>query len=106
MPGHLRRRRVASHRKQRSSTTPICPAGDGTARLLCHSSSPIAKHGVRRRFANSTCRVRHKHSSIMCQGARMSCRLRLCLGLACFHRPESSGLALIVALDLADNVLI
>jgi hypothetical protein len=37
MLGHLRRRPT-----QRSSTTPICPAGgDGTGRWLCRSSSTI-----------------------------------------------------------------
>ena len=49
---HLRRRPT-----QRSSATPICPTGgDGTGRFLCHSSSTMARHGVRRRFASRTLR--------------------------------------------------
>ena len=48
MPSHLRRRPT-----QRSSATPVCPTGgDGTGRFLCRSSSTMARHGVRRRFAN------------------------------------------------------
>ena len=59
MFGHLRRRPT-----QRSSTTPICPAGgDGTGRYLCRSSSTMAKHGCRR-FAISTRRARHKRIGI------------------------------------------
>ena len=54
MLGHLRRRLT-----QRSSATPLCPAGgDATRRFLCRSSSTIERHGVRRRFANSTRRAR------------------------------------------------
>ena len=72
MLGHLRRRPTGSMRPnwQRSSTTPICPSGgDGTGRYLCHSSSTMAKHGVRRRFAarrfaDSTRRARHKRIGI------------------------------------------
>ena len=60
MLGHLRRRPT-----QRSSTTPVCPTGgDGTGRYLCRSSSTMAKHGVRRRFAISTRRARHIRCSI------------------------------------------
>ncbi len=50
MLGHLRRRPT-----QRSSTTPICPAGgDGTGRWLCRSSWQYARVWLRRRFAPST----------------------------------------------------
>ena len=50
MLGHLRQRPT-----QRSSTTPLCPpGGDGPGRWLCRSSSTMARHGVRRRFAPST----------------------------------------------------
>ena len=44
---------------------PVCPTvGDGTGRFLCRSSSTMARHGVRRRFANSTRRARHKRCTI------------------------------------------
>ncbi len=47
---HLRRRPT-----QRSSTTPICPAGgDGTGRWLCRSSWQYARVWLRRCFAPST----------------------------------------------------
>ena len=60
MPLHLRRRPT-----QRSSASPVCPTGGGgTGRFLCLSSSTMARHSVRRRFANSTRRARHKRCSI------------------------------------------
>ena len=60
MPLPLRRRPT-----QRSSATPVCPTGgDGTGRFLCRSSPTMARHGVRRRFANSTRRARPKRCSI------------------------------------------
>ncbi len=60
MLGHLRRRPT-----QRSSATPISPPGGaGTRRFLCRASSTMARHGVRRRFANSTRPARHKRCRI------------------------------------------
>ena len=60
MLGHLRRRRTP-----RSFATPICPpGGDGTGRFIFRAFSTMARHGVRRRFANSTRRARHKRCRI------------------------------------------
>ncbi len=74
MLGHLRRQPT-----QRSSTTPICPSGgDGTGRFLCRSSSTMTRHGVRRRFANSTRRARHKrhriYGTVYLAKIRFACR--------------------------------
>ncbi len=58
MLGHPRRRPTL-----RSSTTPICPTG-GDATISLSLLLQDTKHRVRRRFANSTRRARHKRCRI------------------------------------------